>query len=354
MKLNKTTVDKLPIPSDLPQLHRDSELRGFGVKVFPSGLKSFFVEKKVQGKTRRITLGRYGELTAEQARKEAVKLAGQIATGRDPIADKAQAKLEAKTLRQGFEDYLGRRILKPQTVFDIQRCMKEVYPDWLDKPMTRITPDLVLKRHRAYGAERSEARANLAMRYLRAIFNFALELDIRLRSALTAGILWVTFAFAGTLGLNRSMAMEKDRGCLDGLLLTPVDRSAIYFGKVIGNLIFMFIVEIVVLPVYSILYSQNLFNPGLLLVILLGSIGYTTVGTLLATMAVETRTRDVLLPILLFPLILPVLIAAVKASSGYLAAVPISEILPYINLLIVYDVIFAAISFMIFDYVVEE
>jgi heme exporter protein B len=186
------------------------------------------------------------------------------------------------------------------------------------------------------------------------IFNFALELDIRLRSALTAGILWVTFAFAGTLGLNRSMAMEKDRGCLDGLLLTPVDRSAIYFGKVIGNLIFMFIVEIVVLPVYSILYSQNLFNPGLLLVILLGSIGYTTVGTLLATMAVETRTRDVLLPILLFPLILPVLIAAVKASSGYLAAVPISEILPYINLLIVYDVIFAAISFMIFDYVVEE
>ena len=186
------------------------------------------------------------------------------------------------------------------------------------------------------------------------IFNFALELDIRLRSALTAGVLWVTFAFAGTLGLNRSMAMEKDRGCLDGLLLTPVDRSAIYFGKVIGNLVFMFIVEIVVLPVYSILYSQNLFNPGLLLVILLGSIGYTTVGTLLATMAVETRTRDVLLPILLFPLILPVLIAAVKASSGYLAAVPISEILPYINLLIVYDVIFAAISFMIFDYVVEE
>jgi heme exporter protein B len=186
------------------------------------------------------------------------------------------------------------------------------------------------------------------------IFNFALELDVRVRSALTAGVLWVTFAFAGTLGLNRSMAMEKDRGCLDGLLLTPVDRSAIYFGKVIGNLVFMFIVEIVVLPVYSILYSQNLFNPGLLLVILLGSIGYTTVGTLLATMAVETRTRDILLPILLFPLTLPVLIAAVKASSGYLAAAPINEIMPYLNLLIVYDVIFAAVSFMIFDYVVEE
>ena len=114
------------------------------------------------------------------------------------------------------------------------------------------------------------------------IFNFALDLDAATRSTVTSGVLWVTFSFPGTLGLNRSMAMEKDRGCLDGLLLAPVDRSAIYFGKAIGNLIFMFIVEIIVLPVYSILYNVNLFNPGLLVVILLGSIGYTAVGTLLS------------------------------------------------------------------------
>src|SRR5512137_2211963 len=113
------------------------------------------------------------------------------------------------------------------------------------------------------------------------IFNFALELDATARATVTAGVLWVTFAFAGTLGLNRSMAMEKDRGCLDGLLLAPVDRSAIYFGKAIGNLIFMLIVEAIVLPVYTILYGVNLFIPGLLLVILLGSIGYVAVGTLL-------------------------------------------------------------------------
>ena len=94
------------------------------------------------------------------------------------------------------------------------------------------------------------------------IFNFALELDAQARSTVTAGVLWVTFAFAGTLGLNRSMAMEKDRGCLDGLLLAPVDRSAIYFGKAIGNLIFMLIVEAIVLPVYTVLYSVNLFIPG--------------------------------------------------------------------------------------------
>ena len=116
------------------------------------------------------------------------------------------------------------------------------------------------------------------------IFNFSLELDARTRASVTSGVLWVTFTFAGTLGLNRSMAVEKDRGCLDGLLLAPVDRTVIYFGKMIGNLIFMFIVELVVLPIYSILYNTNLFHPGLLLVILLGSIGYVAVGTLLASM----------------------------------------------------------------------
>lgn len=186
------------------------------------------------------------------------------------------------------------------------------------------------------------------------IFNFALELEARERANLTAGVLWVTFAFAGTLGLNRSLAMEKDRGCLDGLLLAPVDRSAIYFGKALGNLSFMLMVEVIVLPVYSILYNTNLFNPGLILVILLGSIGYVAVGTLLSSMAVQTRTRDVLLPILLFPVVIPVFIAAVKASSGYLQGIQMDEIWPWLNLLIVYDLVFTAIAFMVFDYVVEE
>jgi heme exporter protein B len=186
------------------------------------------------------------------------------------------------------------------------------------------------------------------------IFNFALELDAKTRATVTSGVLWVTFIFAGTLGLNRSMAMEKDRGCLDGLLLAPVDRSAIYFGKTVGNLIFMLIVEAIVLPVYSILYNTNLFNPGLLLTILLGSVGYVVVGTLLASMAVQTRTRDVLLPILLFPVVIPIIIAAVKASMGFLQGIDMADIWPWINLLLVYDVIFTAISYMVFDYVVEE
>ncbi|MEA3350599.1 MAG: heme exporter protein CcmB [Chloroflexota bacterium] len=186
------------------------------------------------------------------------------------------------------------------------------------------------------------------------IFNFALELDAQARSSVTSGVLWATFAFAGTLGLNRSMAIEKDRGCLDGLLLAPVDRSAIYFGKAISNLVFMLMVEFIVLPIYSLLYNTNLFHPGLLLVILLGSIGYVAVGTLLATMTVQTRTRDILLPILLFPMAIPVLIAAVKASGGFLEGLAFSDVRNWIDLLIVYDIVFIAIAFMVFDFVVEE
>ncbi len=186
------------------------------------------------------------------------------------------------------------------------------------------------------------------------IFNFALELDIKVRQSVTAGVLWTTFAFAGTLGLNRSMSVEKDRGCMDGLLLAPVDRAVIYFGKGISNLAFMLIVEAIVLPIYSLLYNVNLFQGGLIGVILLGSIGYTAVGTLLSAMSVQTRTRDVLLPILLFPVAVPVLLASVKASNGFLAGAEFSEILTPLNLLIVYDVIFIAVAFMVFDYVVEE
>lgn len=187
------------------------------------------------------------------------------------------------------------------------------------------------------------------------IFNFALELDVKVRQSVTAGVVWTTFAFAGTLGLNRSMAVEKDRGCMDGLLLAPVDRAAIFFGKAISNLAFMLIVEAIVLPLYAILYNEvRIFQPEFLGVILLGSIGYIAVGTLLSAMTVQTRTRDVLLPILLFPVAVPVLLAAVKASGGLLNNATIPEIMTPLNILIAYDVIFIAVAYMVFDFVVEE
>jgi heme exporter protein B len=186
------------------------------------------------------------------------------------------------------------------------------------------------------------------------VFNFALELETTVRASVASGVLWVTFIFAGTLGLNRSMALEKDRGCLDGLLMAPVDRSAIYFGKLLGNLVFMLLVAVIIVPLLSIFYNLNLISVGLLGVILLGSVGYCAVGTLLAAMAVQAHTRDILLPILLFPVVLPVVVAAVKASSGILLLNPADEIMPWINLLLVYDVIFLVIGWLVFDKVVED
>ncbi len=186
------------------------------------------------------------------------------------------------------------------------------------------------------------------------IFNFALEFDARARLEASAGIIWATFAFAGTLGLNRSLSLETENNSMDGLLTAPIERSAIFFGKFIGNLLFMLIVEAVTLPIYSILYNINMLVPALMGVIVLGSIGYAAVGTLLSSMAVQTRTRDLLLPVLLFPIVIPVLVAAVKASSGILNGSASDFILPSINLIVVFDLVMVALGYMFFDYIVEE
>jgi heme exporter protein B len=186
------------------------------------------------------------------------------------------------------------------------------------------------------------------------IFNFALELDARVRAEVSAGVLWATFAFAGTLGLNRSMTVEREGKAMDGLLLAPVDRSAIYFGKVISNLLFIFVVALVTLPIYSILYNVELINGGFLLVVALGSWAYSSVGTLLAAMAAQARSRDLLLPVILFPLLIPVLVAAVRASSFFLQDTDMIYIWPSLNLLVAYAVIVPALGFILFDFVMEE
>jgi integrase len=179
MKITKLAVDKLPIPLALienrtaQKRYYDETLKGFGVRVTSGGTKAFFVEKLVNSRLRRITVGRYPELTVELARKEAQKLLGQIATGIDPIAEKKAAKKRLLTLREVFEDYKkARKSLKPRTLSDYERIMHEAFSDWQNMPLLGISKDMVAKRHSKFG-ERSKARANLAMRFLRAIFNFA-------------------------------------------------------------------------------------------------------------------------------------------------------------------------------------
>ncbi|HEX9924655.1 MAG TPA: heme exporter protein CcmB [Anaerolineae bacterium] len=187
------------------------------------------------------------------------------------------------------------------------------------------------------------------------IFNFAFDLRAETIGALAPGVLWVAIAFAGMLGLNRSFVLEQDRGVMDGLLLAPVDRSAIYFGKMIGNVLFIGLVEIVILPVFIILFNQPAsILPMLAGVVILGTLGFAGVGTLFSAMAVHTRAREVLLPIMLFPVVVPVMLSAVRLTSGILDQVPFEDVSHWLALLVAFDVIFIAASFILFDFVVEE
>ena len=167
-------LGRLPPTSRDQAFYRDAQLKGFALRVTANGIKSFVVEKLVNGKVRRMTLGRYGELTIEQARREAQKLLGKIATGIDPRAEQQIAELHGITLEQVFQDYLhARKDLKPRTLYDYRRVMAYVFSEWRNKPLLTITKDKVAKLHTRLGEENGHAYANLAMRLLRALFNFA-------------------------------------------------------------------------------------------------------------------------------------------------------------------------------------
>lgn len=179
MRITKSFVDSVPSPvpaegtKQAQQFYRDSAIPGFGLRVMNSGAKSFIVEKRINGKVRRMTLGKYGNLTVEQARKEAMQILGKVASGVDPIAEKKTEQAKAQTLQAIFEDYLiARKDLKPNTVRDYQRCMTWGFNDWLSRPITEISKGMVELRHRKLG-QSSHARANNALRVLRALFNHA-------------------------------------------------------------------------------------------------------------------------------------------------------------------------------------
>ncbi len=175
MKLTKKIVDDAQLPVGKDQIfYRDEQLKGFALRVTASGTKSFVVEKNIGNKVRRITLGKYGALTVEQARKEAQKVIGQIATGVDPIAEKQAQKMSVITLEQVFNDYKqARKSLKHNTLYNYERVLNIGFAGWKSKPFLSITKDKVAKHHEKLGKEHGEAYANLAMRLLRALFNFA-------------------------------------------------------------------------------------------------------------------------------------------------------------------------------------
>jgi len=188
------------------------------------------------------------------------------------------------------------------------------------------------------------------------IFNFMLEPGSALIKEMVAGILWIAITFAGILGLNRSFIYEVDQGCLLGLLLCPVDHFVIYFGKMLGNFLFMIIMEIILVPLMVVLFNLSILSiiAPLSLILLLGTLGFSAVGTLLSAVSVNTRAREILLPILLFPVSVPILMAAVKSTNHLLQSGALSEAIPWIKLLIGFDIIFLTVSSLLFEYVVED
>lgn len=186
------------------------------------------------------------------------------------------------------------------------------------------------------------------------IFQYAFDLRAENLRLVLPGVVWTTVTFSGVLGLSRSFILEQDRGLLEGLLLAPMDRSAIYFGKLIGNLLFITAVELLLLPVLSILFDVWLLTPSILLFVVLGTLGFAAVGTLFSAVSINTRAREVMLPILLFPVMVPVLIAGVRGISGLLDGERLADLLQWVRLLLAYDVVFTTSAFLLFDFVVEE
>jgi heme exporter protein B len=188
------------------------------------------------------------------------------------------------------------------------------------------------------------------------IFNFAFPPGSELVREAAPGILWMTIIFASLLGLNRSFVYEVDKGCLQGLMLAPVDRNMIYISKALVNFIFITLVEVVVLPVFSIFFDLNVINSLLqiLLVLILSTAGIAIIGTLFSAISVNTRSREIMLPIMYFPVFIPVIFGAVQSTKAILQEQAWSVIWGWLRIVIAFDVIFLVVALLTFEFVIEE
>jgi len=188
------------------------------------------------------------------------------------------------------------------------------------------------------------------------IFNFAFGFSMELLDLAAPAMLWISFIFAGVLGLSRSFALEKEGNAVIGMLLTPTDRSLIYAGKMISNTIFIFIVGLLMVPMFILFFNYEFLSTliPLIPVIFLGAVGFVSVGTLFSAMALNTKLREVLLPILLFPIIIPVIVSAVKLSGQVLDGNSLFAASSSLKLLVSFDIIFLTACAVTFEYVIEE
>ena len=191
---------------------------------------------------------------------------------------------------------------------------------------------------------------------LTVLFSFSLTVTSENAVFVVPSLIWISIIFVGTLGLSRSFAIEKENSAITGVLLSPVDRGLLYFAKVLSNILHIFIVQIFLMALFVLLFNisikGNLLN--LLIVFIVGGIGFSSLGTLFSTMAINTKLREVILPVILFPLLLPVMINAIKATEIILNGGAFTVILPYLKILACFDIVFLTASALVYEFVVEE
>jgi heme exporter protein B len=185
-------------------------------------------------------------------------------------------------------------------------------------------------------------------------FNFAFEGSKETISLVAPGMLWIAFTFAGILSLNRSFVAEKEENCLEGLMIAPISREVIYAGKMLGSLLFMLIIEVIALPVFALLFDLPVFSIQVITITLMATIGFAAVGTLFSALAVNTKAREMVLPILFLPVVVPVIISAVKASGLALSGESWGALASWLQILGAFDAIFLVVSFWVFNYLIEE
>jgi heme exporter protein B len=222
----------------------------------------------------------------------------------------------------------------------------------MNAPILKVIWTIVRKDLRTELRSRELVSAMLVFTLLSVlIFSFALELDRLIREEIVGGVLWVTMVFTSILGLNRSLASELEQGALDAMMLAPIDRTAIYFGKMVGNFLFTLVVGLLLLPIMSVLYNLNLIDYRMIATVFLGVLGLSGVGTLLATMTVQTRSRETLLPIAMLPVTLPILLIGVRAYKGVITG---EFDFGWILSLLVIDTLYITIGALLFEYVIED
>ena len=187
------------------------------------------------------------------------------------------------------------------------------------------------------------------------VFSFTMEIGSNMEQKLSGGIFWVSVAFAGILSFNKTIGSETDNGGFEALMLAPVDKSAVFFGKVISNMLFLFLVEVILIPLFLVFYNVNIIgHPLMVAVIILSTYAYSLIGTLFSIISVRTSSKEIMMPVLFLPFMVPVIIAAVLATNVFILGGQIQFSYNWIKLTAVFDIIFTAIIYGIFSLIIED